>query len=111
MPTIAAYIGAAFAEIVGCFSFWAWLRMGKSPLWLAPGLISLAIFAYLLALVDSAAAGRAYAAYGGVYIVASIFWLLGDRRRAAGQMGSYRNHGLSSGRCDHSSRTASRVRS
>jgi len=73
--TIAAYMGAAFAEIAGCFAFWAWLRLGKSPLWLAPGLASLAAFAWLLTLVDSEAAGRAYAAYGGVYIVASLLWL------------------------------------
>lgn len=75
MPTVAAYIGAALAEIAGCFAFWAWLRMDKSPNWLVPGMLSLALFAYLLTLVDSDAAGRAYAAYGGVYIVASIAWL------------------------------------
>lgn len=75
MPTALAYIGAALAEIAGCFSFWAWLRLGKSPLWLVPGMVSLALFAWLLTLVDSDAAGRAYAAYGGVYIAASLIWL------------------------------------
>jgi small multidrug resistance family-3 protein len=75
MVTIAAYIGAAIAEIAGCFAFWAWLRLDKSIWWLAPGMVSLALFAYLLTLVDSAAAGRAYAAYGGVYIAASLAWL------------------------------------
>lgn len=75
MPTALAYVGAAFAEIAGCFSFWAWLRLGKSPLWIMPGMVSLALFAWLLTLVDSAAAGRAYAAYGGVYIAASLIWL------------------------------------
>lgn len=69
------YIGAAFAEIGGCFAFWAWARLGKSPLWLLPGVASLILFAWLLTLVDSEAAGRAYAAYGGVYICASLFWL------------------------------------
>ncbi|QRM30721.1 YnfA family protein [Microvirga sp. VF16] len=69
------YAGAALAEIAGCFSFWAWLRLGKSPWWLVPGMGSLALFAYLLTLVPADAAGRAYAAYGGVYIVASILWL------------------------------------
>ena len=73
--TILAYAGAAVAEIAGCFSFWAWLRLEKSPWWLIPGGISLALFAYLLTLVDVEAAGRAYAAYGGVYIVASLLWL------------------------------------
>ena len=73
--TIIAYVGAALAEIAGCFAFWAWLRLDKSPFWLAPGMLLLALFAYLLTFVDAAAAGRAYAAYGGVYIVASIAWL------------------------------------
>lgn len=75
MPTILAYIAAALAEIGGCFAFWAWLRLGKSPWWIAPGMASLALFAWLLTRVDSDAAGRAYAAYGGVYICASLFWL------------------------------------
>ncbi|MDQ8726652.1 YnfA family protein [Bradyrhizobium sp. LHD-71] len=73
--TILAYVGAAIAEIVGCFAFWGWLRLGKPIWWLAPGCASLVLFAYLLTLVDSAAAGRTFAAYGGVYIVASLAWL------------------------------------
>lgn len=84
------YVLAALAEIGGCFAVWAVLRLGSSPLWLGPGLVSLAAFAYLLTLIDSAAAGRAYAAYGGVYIVASLFWMWAieglkpDRYDAAG---------------------------
>jgi len=73
--TAFAYIGAALAEIAGCFAFWAWLRMGKSVWWIAPGMLSLALFAYLLTLVDAEHAGRTYAAYGGVYIVSAIAWL------------------------------------
>lgn len=69
------YIGAALAEIAGCFAFWAWLRLDRSPWWLVPGMASLALFAWLLTLVETEHAGRAYAAYGGVYIVASILWL------------------------------------
>ena len=69
------YIGAALAEIAGCFAFWAWLRMDKSAWWLVPGVASLCLFAYLLTLVESEHAGRAYAANGGVYIVASLIWL------------------------------------
>ena len=72
MPTLVAYIGAAIAEIAGCFAFWAWLRLDKTIWWVLPGIASLALFAYLLTLVDSVAAGRAYAAYGGVYIVCSL---------------------------------------
>jgi small multidrug resistance family-3 protein len=75
MITAFAYAGAAVAEIAGCFAFWAWLRLDKPVWWVLPGLASLALFAYLLTLVDSAAAGRAYAAYGGVYIAASLLWL------------------------------------
>lgn len=73
--TVLIYIAAALAEIGGCFAFWAWPRMGKSPIWLVPGLASLVLFAWLLTRVDSAAAGRAYAAYGGIYICASLLWL------------------------------------
>ena len=69
------FLAAALAEIAGCFAFWAWLRQGKSIIWLAPGVVSLILFAYLLTLVPSDHAGRAYAAYGGIYIAASLFWL------------------------------------
>lgn len=69
------YSLAALAEIAGCFAFWAWLRLGNSPLWLGPGTVSLVLFAWLLTRVDSDAAGRAYAAYGGIYICASLLWL------------------------------------
>ncbi len=72
---IGIYIVAAIAEIAGCFAFWAWLRMGRSVWWILPGMVSLAIFAWLLTRVDASFAGRAYAAYGGVYIAASIGWL------------------------------------
>lgn len=73
--SIGIYIMAALAEIAGCFAFWAWLRLGKSAGWLLPGVVSLMIFAWLLTRIDSASAGRAYAAYGGVYIAASLVWL------------------------------------
>ena len=69
------FAAAALAEIAGCFAFWAWLRLDKPIWWLAPGMVSLATFAGLLALVPSDAAGRTYAAYGGIYIVASLLWL------------------------------------
>lgn len=75
MPSYLAYALAALAEIGGCFTFWAWLRLDQSPLWIIPGVASLALFAWLLTLVDSSEAGRAFAAYGGVYIVAAIGWM------------------------------------
>jgi small multidrug resistance family-3 protein len=73
--TYALYFSAALAEIGGCYAFWAWLRLGQSPLWSLPGLLSLAVFASLLTRAEVDAAGRAYAAYGGVYIAASLGWL------------------------------------
>jgi small multidrug resistance family-3 protein len=69
------YIGAALAEIAGCFSFWVWLREGQPIGWLVPGMASLVLFAWLLTQVDTPAAGSAYAAYGGVYICAALAWL------------------------------------
>lgn len=75
MKSLLVFSLAALAEIAGCFAFWAWWRLDKSILWLVPGMASLALFGWLLAQVDSAFAGRAYAAYGGVYIAASLLWL------------------------------------
>jgi small multidrug resistance family-3 protein len=75
LNSIAVFAAAAAAEIAGCFAFWAWLRLGYSAWWLVPGVAALALFAYLLTLVDSAFAGRAFAAYGGIYVVASLVWL------------------------------------
>lgn len=69
------FAAAALAEIGGCFSVWLWLREGRTAWLVVPGLLSLGIFAWLLTLVDAAAAGRAYAAYGGLYVCASLAWL------------------------------------
>ena len=69
------YAAAALCEIAGCFAFWAWLRNGKSALVALPGVLSLIAFAWMLTRVEVAYAGRAYAAYGGIYIVASLVWL------------------------------------
>ena len=64
----------AAAEIFGCYTVYLWLNLKRSSLWLLPGAISLALFAWLLTLHPTAA-GRTYAAYGGVYIAASLAWL------------------------------------
>ena len=61
MQTVFVYLAAAFAEIAGCFAFWAWFRLEKSVLWLLPGMVSLAAFAWLLALSPADHAGRAFA--------------------------------------------------
>ena len=76
MNTVSIYVLSALAEIGGCFAFWAWLRLGRSPWWGILGAISLVMFGVLLTRADALFAGRAYAAYGGVYIAASLLWLL-----------------------------------
>lgn len=70
-----AFLVAAILEIAGCFAFWAWLRQGRSVFVAAVGVVSLIGFAVVLTRVDSLFAGRAYAAYGGIYIAASLAWL------------------------------------
>jgi small multidrug resistance family-3 protein len=82
MKTYLLFSLAALAEIAGCFAVWAWWRLDKSIWWLVPGISSLALFAGLLALVESAAAGRTFAAYGGIYIAASLVWLLVVERQS-----------------------------
>ena len=72
---LAIYAAAALAEIAGCFALWAVVRNGASPLWLVPGIALLVAFAWLLTQSDHSAAGRTFAAYGGIYIVASLGWL------------------------------------
>ena len=70
-----AFVVAAVLEIAGCFAFWAWLRQG-APWWVVPiGVVSLVGFAVALTRVDTVFAGRAYAAYGGIYIAATLIWL------------------------------------
>jgi small multidrug resistance family-3 protein len=73
--TLGWYLFAALFEIGGCFAFWAWLRLGRTPWWSVAGAASLVLFAGCLTRVESTYAGRAFAAYGGVYIVASLLWL------------------------------------
>lgn len=71
------YALAAIGEIGGCFAFWAWLRLGRPAWWAGAGVASLVLFALALTRIDTAFAGRAFAAYGGVYIVVSLLWLWG----------------------------------
>lgn len=74
VKTIALFIITALAEIIGCYLPYLWLKEDKSILLLIPAAISLALFAWLLTL-HPAAAGRVYAAYGGVYICVALLWL------------------------------------
>lgn len=72
--TLLLFALTAVAEIVGCYLPYLWLKEGKSAWLLLPAAFSLAVFAWLLTLHPTAA-GRIYAAYGGVYIGVAIFWL------------------------------------
>lgn len=73
--TIALFLLAAICEIAGCFAVWQVVRLGRSLLWLLPGAVGLGLFAWLLTFSPSDFAGRSYAAYGGVYVAASLLWL------------------------------------
>ncbi len=64
----------AVAEIVGCYLPWLVLKQNRSSWLLLPAALSLALFAWLLTLHPTAA-GRTYAAYGGMYIVVALLWL------------------------------------
>src|SRR5688572_15042377 len=75
MRSVALFALAALFEIAGCFAFWLWLKRSAEPWVVAAGLASLIAFAVTLAQSEIAFAGRAYAAYGGVYILASLLWL------------------------------------
>jgi small multidrug resistance family-3 protein len=86
-----AFTTAAVLEIAGCFAFWVWLKRGASPLVAALGIASLIGFAIALTRVDTIFAGRAYAAYGGIYIAASLCWLWiieGQRPSASDLLGA-----------------------
>lgn len=74
IKTILLFLVTAVAEIVGCYLPYLWLTQGKSAWLLIPAGLSLALFAWLLSLHPTAA-GRVYAAYGGVYIFVAILWL------------------------------------
>ena len=74
LRTVGLFVLTALAEIVGCYLAYLWLRRGHSIWLLLPGALSLAAFAWLLTL-HPAAAGRVYAAYGGVYVAVAMLWL------------------------------------
>lgn len=75
LKTFLLFVVTAIAEILGCYLPYLWLHQGRSAWLLLPAAASLALFAWLLSLHPSAA-GRVYAAYGGVYILVAIVWLM-----------------------------------
>jgi len=74
MKTFLLFVATALAEIAGCYFVYLWLKKAASVWWLGPAAASLALFAWLLTLHPTAA-GRVYAAYGGVYVATAVFWL------------------------------------
>lgn len=75
MQNVAWFIVAAVCAIAGCYTAWMWLQLGRSVWRLVPGTVSLIVYALALTRVDAAFAGRAFAAYGGIYIVGSLVWM------------------------------------
>lgn len=75
------FVLAAFFEIAGCFAIWLWMRRGSSWIVGVMGLVSLMAFGLALARIETEFAGRAYAAYGGIYIAASLAWLWAVERQ------------------------------
>ncbi|WP_027013742.1 YnfA family protein [Comamonas composti] len=74
LKTLGLFAATAVAEILGCYLPWLWLRQGASVWLLLPAALSLLAFVWLLTL-HPAAAGRVYAAYGGVYVSVALVWL------------------------------------
>lgn len=74
LNTLGLFVITAIAEIIGCYLPYLWLKQGKSIWLLVPAALSLALFAWLL-LLHPTAAGRVYAAYGGVYVAVALVWL------------------------------------
>lgn len=72
--TVGLFVVTAFAEIIGCYLSWLWLKKGASFLLMLPAAVSFSLFVWLLSL-HPAAAGRVYASYGGVYVSVALFWL------------------------------------
>lgn len=74
LKTFTLFVATAVVEIVGCYLPYLWLKKEASVWLLVPAAASLAVFVWLLTL-HPAAAGRVYAAYGGVYVSVAILWL------------------------------------
>mgnify|MGYP005811897715 CR=1 FL=1 len=74
LSSLGLFILTAVAEIIGCYLPWLWLKRNATPWILIPAALSLALFAWLLTLHPHAA-GRTYAAYGGVYVAVAVLWL------------------------------------
>lgn len=74
LKTFGLFVITALAEILGCYLPYLWLRKDGSVWLLFPAVAFLLLFAWLLTLHPTAA-GRVYAAYGGVYVSVAVLWL------------------------------------
>jgi len=74
LKTALLFVATALTEILGCYLPYLWLREGHSIWLLVPAALSLSMFVWLLTLHPHAA-GRVYAAYGGVYVAMAVLWL------------------------------------
>jgi small multidrug resistance family-3 protein len=75
MKTPIIYALAALCEIGGCYAVWMVMRARATPVWLAVAAVALGLFAWLLTLTPNESAGRTFAAYGAIYIAASLGWM------------------------------------
>jgi small multidrug resistance family-3 protein len=81
LTSIALFFVAAVAEIGGGYMIWKWLRERKGVLFGILGGIVLFIYG-VIPTFQPAQFGRVYAAYGGIFIISSIFWgMLVDRKK------------------------------
>ena len=109
LKPLALFLLAAILEVFGCYVFWSWLRLERSPWLIVPGVLSLVFFALTLAHVDAPFAGRAYAAYGGIYIASALLWLLAVERVTPGPVGSPGSGPLRRGSARHPSWASLRI--
>lgn len=73
IKSVLFYVLAGLCEIGGGYLVWLWLKEGK-PLWYGiAGAIILAVYGYVMTFQPSTF-GKAYAVYGGIFIVMAIVW-------------------------------------
>ena len=74
LRSVVLFVLSALTEIGGCWLVWQGLREHRGLLWIAGGLLSLALYGFVATLQPDMNFGRVLAAYGGVFIVGSLLW-------------------------------------
>ncbi|MFQ5767245.1 MAG: hypothetical protein ACE5ID_04605 [Acidobacteriota bacterium] len=69
-------MAAALLELSGCYAVWLWARDGRSPAWIGAAALLLLLFAWCLSRAPALFAGRAFAAYAGIYLMGALGWLM-----------------------------------